>query len=231
MVATTSTAKILTDLTHLGIEMQADGDRLRFRPLSAMTPDLMERVRDHKAELLTILSEPSYADQEIERFLSICRPHEGGWHDPSAVTPELAAYQSTTRGMSFEQVIDLELASRQAPRHIEGVPAGWAADRWAARLRNLASSCAACHPSRATELRSRADAIDAGDGSPTREIQPDLDADGRTAVERATQWRDEWARIGNYPPGIKSANATRPSKPDGMKMSSTGVYPADWDNV
>ena len=50
-----SAAELLTDLTRLGIEVVAHKDRLRYRPQSALTPDLAERLRTHKAELLAIL--------------------------------------------------------------------------------------------------------------------------------------------------------------------------------
>lgn len=47
---------LITDLSALGIELQAHGDRLRFRPRSAVTPDLAERMAACKSELLTLLS-------------------------------------------------------------------------------------------------------------------------------------------------------------------------------
>ena len=48
-------ATLLIEMTRRGIEIVAHGDRLRYRPRSAMTPDLAERVRHHKTELLDIL--------------------------------------------------------------------------------------------------------------------------------------------------------------------------------
>ena len=46
---------LLTDLAASGILIEARGDRLRYRPRSAMTPNLAERVRTHKPVLLAIL--------------------------------------------------------------------------------------------------------------------------------------------------------------------------------
>ncbi|MFQ5735054.1 MAG: hypothetical protein ACE5KM_24230 [Planctomycetaceae bacterium] len=43
------------DLTRAGIHLEAHGDRLRFHPRSAMTPDLIDRIKAHKNELLAIL--------------------------------------------------------------------------------------------------------------------------------------------------------------------------------
>ena len=46
---------ILKEMSDRGIEVQRDGDRLRFRPASAMPPDLADRLRTHKAEILAAL--------------------------------------------------------------------------------------------------------------------------------------------------------------------------------
>ena len=47
---------LIVDLDRAGVqELTAEGDTLRYRPRSAMTPDLAERLRSHKPGLLTIL--------------------------------------------------------------------------------------------------------------------------------------------------------------------------------
>ena len=51
MIAT----ELLADLTRLGIRLEAHGDRLRFWPRSAVTPELADRMKAHKAELLAVL--------------------------------------------------------------------------------------------------------------------------------------------------------------------------------
>ena len=51
----TVVARLLADLSGRGIELAAYGNRLRYRPRSALTPKLAERLRTHKAELLAIL--------------------------------------------------------------------------------------------------------------------------------------------------------------------------------
>ncbi|WP_146449869.1 TubC N-terminal docking domain-related protein [Bythopirellula polymerisocia] len=45
----------MTDLSRLGIRIEAHGDRLRYSPRLAVTPDLAERMKAHKSELLEIL--------------------------------------------------------------------------------------------------------------------------------------------------------------------------------
>jgi len=47
--------QLLTDLARLGICIEAHGDRLRYSPRSAVTPDLADRMKAHKGELLAIL--------------------------------------------------------------------------------------------------------------------------------------------------------------------------------
>jgi hypothetical protein len=47
---------LLVELIRRGIEIRADDDCLRYRPRSAMTPDLADRLNAHRAELLAILA-------------------------------------------------------------------------------------------------------------------------------------------------------------------------------
>jgi hypothetical protein len=46
-------AQLLADLAEHGIHLETRGNAIRFRPVAAMTPPLLERLREHKAELLT----------------------------------------------------------------------------------------------------------------------------------------------------------------------------------
>ena len=50
-----SAMKLLADSARLGIRLEAHGDRLRYAPRSAVTPDLADRLKAHKGELLAIL--------------------------------------------------------------------------------------------------------------------------------------------------------------------------------
>ena len=60
-----SAAQVMTDLARLGIRIEADGDRLRYSPRSKVTPDLLERMKAHKGELMAILrSEAPPEDSE-----------------------------------------------------------------------------------------------------------------------------------------------------------------------
>ena len=48
-------ASLITNLERLGIRLEAEGDRLRYFPRSALTPDLLDGLKAHKAELLPML--------------------------------------------------------------------------------------------------------------------------------------------------------------------------------
>ena len=47
--------ELLTDLAERGIQATGEGEHLRVRPRSALTPELIEEIRAHKAELLALL--------------------------------------------------------------------------------------------------------------------------------------------------------------------------------
>jgi hypothetical protein len=51
-----SVTELMVDLRDRGIQLEAHGDRLRYSPKEAMTPELTERVKAHKPTLLAILT-------------------------------------------------------------------------------------------------------------------------------------------------------------------------------
>jgi hypothetical protein len=56
--------QLMADLNRRGIRLKARGDRLRYSPKSAVPPDMMERLKAHKGELLAALG-----DNDIPRFV------------------------------------------------------------------------------------------------------------------------------------------------------------------
>ena len=52
----TAVDQLMTELRGLGVILQADGDRLRFHPRHKVTGNLLDRLREHKPELLGILA-------------------------------------------------------------------------------------------------------------------------------------------------------------------------------
>jgi hypothetical protein len=56
-------SELLSDLTKLGIVLKAYEGCIKFHPKSAVTPDLMAMIRQHKTALLTLLAIPSRWDE------------------------------------------------------------------------------------------------------------------------------------------------------------------------
>ena len=73
--------ELLAELHRRGVELVAQGSRLRFRPVDAVSPELLARIRAHKVEILAELRrpdvpapprppEPSRARDLLERALA-----------------------------------------------------------------------------------------------------------------------------------------------------------------
>jgi hypothetical protein len=62
---------LLCDLDRAGIQsLVPDGDRLRYRPRSAMTPELLARLKTHKTDLLAAMR-PAVASDAVFRDPSV----------------------------------------------------------------------------------------------------------------------------------------------------------------
>jgi hypothetical protein len=53
---TIEAAMLYTELTERGVTLYREGDKLRFRPLSKVSKEEVERLKENKAELLDLLS-------------------------------------------------------------------------------------------------------------------------------------------------------------------------------
>ena len=62
--------ELLAELTRRGVEVAVDGDRLRFRPQSAVTPDLRAALIEHKPGLIRLLADE---DREVEWRIQFMR--------------------------------------------------------------------------------------------------------------------------------------------------------------
>lgn len=61
-IMTVTASDILADLTARGIELVGSGNRIRYRPRSLMAPELVERIKAHKPDLLAILRTDGIGD-------------------------------------------------------------------------------------------------------------------------------------------------------------------------
>jgi hypothetical protein len=81
-----SAAELLSDLGRLGIRLEADGERLWYCPRSALTPELLGRLKAHKAELLAMLRpaptvEPRPMPTAKPTAKPVCRCGSAAWRD------------------------------------------------------------------------------------------------------------------------------------------------------
>lgn len=91
-----SATALLVELTAKGIELRTEGPRLRFRPVAKMTPELLELVKRHKAELLSLVCRGvencagTYSVGELQRFLQVAVPWPDGrgWYDLQSLQDE-----------------------------------------------------------------------------------------------------------------------------------------------
>ena len=88
---TNNATDLLAELNGLGVELAADGDRLRFRPRKKVTAELAARLKAHKAELLVLLqpSPPTGPPAMPEAWFVVgasapCREHFA--YDPETKT-------------------------------------------------------------------------------------------------------------------------------------------------
>jgi hypothetical protein len=58
------TAEVISEVKSRGVELFPVGDRLRFRPASALTTELVDELREHKDEILETLTDDNQAPLE-----------------------------------------------------------------------------------------------------------------------------------------------------------------------
>lgn len=58
-------AQVLNEARRRGIELRAVGDKLRFRPVKSVTPELLAALREHKPALLALLQPPAASRYDV----------------------------------------------------------------------------------------------------------------------------------------------------------------------
>ena len=91
-------ANLLDDLQRRGIELQAAGDKLRYRPVDAVAAELRERLARHKAELLERLR----ADADTTDWSADARAVISQFTDPRLRSELTAFYDKAVATLEHE---------------------------------------------------------------------------------------------------------------------------------
>ncbi len=128
---------ILIELTRRGVELRASGDRIRYRPKSAMTPSLVDGIARHREELLPLIPAVQ-ADRCAKRT-----PVNGHGRDSGTgrVQPPRLGH-SANRDQPGSATADSK-----------AIPDGWTRSAWIDRLNQMATRCEPYVPDRADWLR------------------------------------------------------------------------------
>jgi hypothetical protein len=114
-------ASLLDELRDRGIRLEARSNgNLYVAPKSRLTPEVLDRIRRHKPELLALLERrsPSFAQGEARRLIRMCKEHGVGLRlelDGTLVV--------TSNGRAWRSLVDAIEAN--ADTVAELISAGW----------------------------------------------------------------------------------------------------------
>lgn len=134
-----TTHDLLVELQRRGVRLTVAGDKLRCAPRSAVEPDLLPALREHKPRLMVMLARRAEAPGDSAESRAVSAPPPAGTSKrPPAPERPAAALPG------------LSLAERAATGYVNP---GWTPRLWAFRLRELADRCAALRPDLAAQYR------------------------------------------------------------------------------
>ena len=109
--------ELLDELARLGVMVVASGDRLKFYPRKAVSPELVERLKEHKAEVLVVMAEPwPEAEPEPEPCgkcggLELWETPMGNWRCMKCDPPERAR-RLLEKAERLRQKVDKQVAKK-----------------------------------------------------------------------------------------------------------------------
>jgi hypothetical protein len=68
-------AEVLAELLSRRVELAVVGDRLRFRPVQAVTADLLAELREHKAEVVELVTLQCWPEESLDSVRRFRQPH------------------------------------------------------------------------------------------------------------------------------------------------------------
>jgi lambda repressor-like predicted transcriptional regulator len=114
-------AALLAELSQRGITLRPAGAFLGVSPQSALTPELLARIRELKPEILSLLTCPAPPDPDL---FSACTPAERAALLAIAVRPGLHLHQLAATTRLSEIVLDQALSALRHRREISLSAAG-----------------------------------------------------------------------------------------------------------
>jgi len=99
---------LLEELNHLGVELQAVGDTLEYEgPEEAITPELLDRLRRHKTELVRLLPGDHGPGRAVGLDPAVRELRAAGWKPKERSGKTI--YQSPQSGFWYSQKIALQV--------------------------------------------------------------------------------------------------------------------------
>lgn len=110
---------LLEEMERRGLELVAEGERLRYRPLGAMPDDLAARVAAHKRELLSMLNPGDGAVFSLPELVILARAGIGPGDMP-LIGMAKAAFAGLGSGLTL-----VSLSSKQRTGTPDDLPPDW----------------------------------------------------------------------------------------------------------
>ena len=163
---------LLEALSSTGITIEARNGRLRYRPRSALTTEMLAAVKSCKQDLLEILTPDSLlpglsgSGSRSDGAASVAQVH----HTTSSnkVDTEFDRFARVAKAMPGGGLYDPingapTMPSGYVPPSSErpaGVPRGWTARSWIGHLRYMGNACAALNPEQSADYLSKAEQLE-----------------------------------------------------------------------
>jgi hypothetical protein len=123
---------LLKELRGRGVELASDGEQLRYRPRKVITPELPERLKTHKREVLNLLARERHdltkADRrsliirwsEFPTWISLHDPTTGEWHEVTGLRGVCPASSRPHKRTGRREAVRHEVLWNLAEHHCAG---------------------------------------------------------------------------------------------------------------
>ena len=103
---------LLEELAALGITLRSDGTDLEYEgPEEAVTPELLDRLRRHRAELVGLLTGDHHPGQTVEVDLAARELRAAGWKPKERCGKTI--WQSPENGFWYSQGMAIHLQDQE----------------------------------------------------------------------------------------------------------------------